>query len=142
MTAAERDHEVKQHLKRLKELRAVPRSDWHREFEDVLLLDIDSWNNNSYLEREVTIGEDAPRADYIIVTSNGLPDSAKAVFRIFRRHNVIEYKRPGPADHLENGRVRQSAARHDERRPVPGRRVDAHHLFGEKKQRALFRIDA
>ena len=95
MTAAERDHEVKQHLKRLKELRAVPRSDWHREFEDVLLLDIDSWNNNSYLEREVTIGEDAPRADYIIVTSNGLPDSAKAVFRIFRRHNVIEYKRPG-----------------------------------------------
>ena len=95
MTTAERDHEVKQHLKRLKELRAVPRSDWHREFEDVLLLDIDSWNNNSYLERVVSIGEDAPRADYIIVTSNGLPDSAKAVFRIFRRHNVIEYKRPG-----------------------------------------------
>ena len=95
MSSYEREQERVQLLDRLKALRAVPRSDWHREFEDVLQIDVDSWNNHAWIEREVSIGEDAPRADYLIVNSEGLPKTAKSVFQIFRKHNVVEYKSPG-----------------------------------------------
>ena len=79
---------------RLKILNAVPRTDWHREFENILWIEIDSWNNGSIIEREVTIGEDPPRADFILVSGEKMPDSVKDVFRIFRKKNAIEYKRP------------------------------------------------
>ena len=97
MTPAEKKAEIDALSARLKALRATPRSDWHREFEDVLQLDVDSWHTNSWIDTEVTIGEDAPRADFIIVNNDALPDSVKPIFRHLRRHNVIEYKGPGEA---------------------------------------------
>lgn len=97
MTPSERKAEIESLSARLKALRATPRSDWHREFEDILQLDVDSWKTNSWIDTEVTIGEDAPRTDFIIVNNDVLPDSVKSIFRHFRRHNVIEYKGPGEA---------------------------------------------
>lgn len=94
LTNAQKDRERKQLRDRLKALNAVPRSDWHREFENILQIEIESWQNSSVINREVSIGEDAPRADFILVNGNGLPAQVKSVFCIFRKKNVIEYKRP------------------------------------------------
>ena len=38
----------KSKILRLKALNAVPRSDWHREFEDAIQLEIASWDNGSW----------------------------------------------------------------------------------------------
>ena len=81
--------------KRLKDLSASPRSDWHREFEDALQLDVESWDNGSWLIREHTLGEDAPRIDFIVVSGENLPDDVKDIFKLFRKKNVIEFKGPG-----------------------------------------------
>ena len=94
MSHGQKDRERKLFRDRLKALNAVPRSDWHRGFEDILQIEIESWNNGSVLHREVSVGEDAPRADFIMVNSAGLPPGVKSVFRIFRRKNAIEFKRP------------------------------------------------
>ena len=94
LTDAQKDRERKQHRDRLKVLNAVPRSDWHREFEDILQIEIASWHNGSVILRETSIGEDAPRADFILISGARLTGPVKSVFRIFREKNAIEYKRP------------------------------------------------
>ena len=94
LSNAQKDRERKQLRDRLKTLNAAPRSDWHREFENLMQIEIESWGNDSKIDREVTIGEDAPRADFILVSSEELPEHVKSVFRIFRRKNAIEFKRP------------------------------------------------
>ena len=95
MTEAEKQEERKQLLARLKQLNTYPRSDWHREFEDALQIDVESWDNGSWVIREHSLGEEAPRIDFIVVSGNKLPTNVKAVFKIFRRNNVIEFKGPG-----------------------------------------------
>ena len=95
MTEAEKQEERKQLLSRLKQLNTYPRSDWHREFEDALQIDVASWDNGSWVIREHSLGEEAPRTDFIVVSGNRLPADAKDVFKIFRRNNVIEFKGPG-----------------------------------------------
>ena len=83
MTEAERKRERKLLLQRLKQLNTYPRSDWHREFEDALQLDVESWDNGSWVLREHSLGEDAPRIDFIVVSGNKLPDNVKDVFKGF-----------------------------------------------------------
>ena len=92
LSRAQKDREKKQLRARLKALNAVPRSDWHHEFENILQIEIESWQNGSVINREVSIGEDAPRADFILVSGTELPKHVKSVFRIFRKKNAIEYK--------------------------------------------------
>ncbi|MBR1627694.1 MAG: hypothetical protein IJ679_00305 [Lachnospiraceae bacterium] len=99
LSPEERQTEISIHLDRLKELRKVPRSDWHREFEDALQLDIEAWENGSWVIREHTLGEYPPRMDFIVVVGEKLPTDTKGVFRIFLRNNVIEFK--GPGDKLD-----------------------------------------
>ena len=94
LSPVQKDKERKQHRDRLKALNAVPRSDWHREFENLLQIEVEAWNNGTVINREVSIGEDAPRADFILVRGNRLPDHVKSVFLVFRKNNAIEYKRP------------------------------------------------
>ena len=94
MSNTEKEKERKIHAERLKKLNSVPRSDWHESFEYIMQLEIESWNNGSRVEREVSIGESAPRADFIIITGKKLPEFVKAVFRIFLKKNALEYKRP------------------------------------------------
>ena len=103
MTNSQKDREKKQLRERLKALNATPRSDWHREFEDILQTDVEEleelaakeqYKLVAHINREVTIGEDAPRADFIIVALDKLPKGAKSIFRQFRKQNLVEYKRP------------------------------------------------
>ena len=97
LSAGQKERERKLLRNRLKAINAVPRSDWHRDFENILQIEIDSWQNGTIIDREVSIGEDAPRADFIMVCDTELPEHVKSVFRIFRRKNAIEYKRPTEA---------------------------------------------
>ena len=105
MSEKERKEEIQFHRDRLKALHSSLRSDWHREFEDALQLDIESWKNGSWVIREYTIGEDAPRIDFIVVSGDKLPDDVKEVFRIFRQKNVIEFK--GPGDRITRETIRK-----------------------------------
>lgn len=95
MTEEEIQKEIGLLVARLKELRATPRSDWHREFEDILQIEIRNWGNNSWVIHEVSLGEDAPRIDFIVMSGDKLPENVKEVFHHFRKLNIIEYKRPG-----------------------------------------------
>ena len=95
MTEEERQQEATRLAERLKALRSVPRSDWHRGFEDLLQVEISEWGVKYKIDHEVTLGEDAPRIDFLVLTLNGLPDKIKTAFKHFRKQNVIEYKRPG-----------------------------------------------
>ena len=95
MTEKERQERIKELLAELKALRSFPRSDYHKGFEDALQLDVESWKNGAWTMREYTLGEDAPRIDFIVVSGNKLPTNVKAVFKRFLRKNVIEFKGPG-----------------------------------------------
>ena len=95
MTESERQKRIRELLAELKSLRSIPRSDWHREFENALQLDVESWANGSWVMREHWLGEDAPRIDFIVVSGDTLPDDVKDVFRRFLHKNVIEFKGPG-----------------------------------------------
>ena len=94
MTNAQKEKEKAILRERLKALNAVPRSDWHESFENIVQLEVEHWNNGTKVEREVSIGEGAPRTDFIVVTGERLPDFVKSVFRIFLKKNALEYKRP------------------------------------------------
>ena len=58
--------------------------------------------------REYTLGEDAPRIDFIVVSGDTLPPDVKEVFKLFRKKNVIEYKRPD--DSIDRLVIRKVAA--------------------------------
>ena len=107
MTETERQARIKELLAELKALRSFPRSDWHRGFEDALQLDVESWKE-SWVIREHTLGEDAPRIDFIVVSGGKLPPDVKAVFKRFLRKNVIEFK--GPGDKVTRLTIRKVAA--------------------------------
>ena len=69
MSGEERQTEATLLLERLKVLSSTPRSDWHRGFEDVLQVKLSSWGVKYRIHHEVTLGEDAPRIDYLVVCS-------------------------------------------------------------------------
>ena len=46
------------------------------------------------IEREHLLGEAPPRADYLILKEEDGLRMDKEIYRIFRRHNIIEYKNP------------------------------------------------
>ena len=58
--------------------------------------------------REHTLGEDAPRIDFIVASGGKLPPDVKAVFKRFLRKNVIEFK--GPGDKVTRLTIRKVAA--------------------------------
>ena len=49
------------------------------------------------MKTEEVLGEEPPRADYVIVIKDEKIDFDKAIFKIFRKHNVTEYKNPHDA---------------------------------------------
>ena len=95
MSDEERQTEATLLLERLKALRSIPRSDWHRGFEDVLQVKLSSWGVKYRIHHEVTLGEDAPRIDYLVVMLEDMPAIVEKAFKHFRKQDIIEYKRPG-----------------------------------------------
>ena len=91
MTEPEKKRRIEELRRELKELEAVPRSDWHKAFEAFLNLRIAKYDGVR-IDKEVEIGVNPPRADFIILTSDGKVDFEESIFRIFRKVNIIEYK--------------------------------------------------
>lgn len=94
MTAEEKKNRIAQLRAELKKLQSVPRSDWHAGFEALLRIEIHKYGNQVRIETEHVLGEDPPRTDYLILREDEGLVMDKEIFKIFRAHNVIEYKNP------------------------------------------------
>ena len=94
LTEQERKEQIEYHLAELKKLRAVPRSDWHAGFEALLRIETHKYADRVYIRTEEEIGEVPPRTDFVILVEDEEVDWEKAIFRIFRKINILEYKNP------------------------------------------------
>nr|MCR5767142.1 hypothetical protein [Lachnospiraceae bacterium] len=94
MTDEEKAAEVQQLRARLKELSAVPRSDWHRAFERILRFEALPYGSDVEIRVEQELGIDPPRTDYLILDDRKRMMHGKSIFSIFRGHNIVEYKNP------------------------------------------------
>ena len=94
LTEQERKEQIEYHLAELKKLRAVPRSDWHAGFEALLRIETHKYADRVHIRTEEEIGEVPPRTDFVILVEDEEVDWEKAIFRIFRKINILEYKNP------------------------------------------------
>ena len=92
MTDAERKKRIRELLAELKDLQAVPRSDWHAGFEALLRMEAHRFGDRVQIKTEHLLGEEPPRADFVVLIDQEGLLSDKAVFRIFRKFNVVEFK--------------------------------------------------
>ena len=94
MTPEKKKERIAQLRAELKELQAVPRSDWHAGFEALLRIDMHRYGSRVRIETEKILGEEPPRADYLVVKGEAGLEMEDEIFRVFRMHNIIEYKNP------------------------------------------------
>ena len=94
MTEQEKKQRVAELRAELKELEATPRSDWHAGFEALLRIETYKYGNRVHISTEEDIGVIPPRTDFVILVENEKVAFEEAVFQIFRRINILEYKNP------------------------------------------------
>ena len=94
MTEKERQNRIAELLVELKELQATPRSDWHAGFEALLRIETHKYENRVHLRTEEEIGVIPPRTEFVILVEDEQVEFEKAIFKIFRRINILEYKNP------------------------------------------------
>ena len=94
MTDRERKEKIAFHRAALKELLATPRSDWHTGFEALLRIETYKYGNSIRLLTEEVLGEEPPRADYVVLIEDEKVEFDKDIFKVFRKHNILEYKNP------------------------------------------------
>lgn len=97
LTEQERKEQIEYHLAELKKLRAVSRSDWHAGFEALLRIEMHKYADLVQISTEEEIGEVPPRTDFVILVEKEKIEWEKAIFRIFRKINILEYKNPHDA---------------------------------------------
>ena len=108
MTDKERKEKIAFHRAALKELLATPRSDWHTGFEALLRIETYKYGNSIRLLTEEVLGEEPPRADYVVLIEDKKVEFDKDIFKIFLKHNILEYK--NPHDSLNERVIRKIAA--------------------------------
>ena len=94
MTEQEKKQRIAELRAELKELEATPRSDWHAGFEAALRIETHKYGNRVHIRTEEEIGEVPPRTDFVILIEDERVEFEKAIFKIFRRINILEYKNP------------------------------------------------
>ena len=94
MTEEERNAEIAFHRERMKLLNATPRSDWHREFERILREEARPFGEDVVIRAEEELGIDPPRIDYLILDDMKRLMRSKTIFKMFKQHNIVEYKNP------------------------------------------------
>ena len=70
MTEKEKKKRIKELRAELKELLAVPKSEWHEAFEAFLRLQTFKYEGVT-IQTEVEVGTEPPRTDYIILVQDG-----------------------------------------------------------------------
>lgn len=94
MTEQERKERIAELLKELKELQATPRSDWHAGFEALLRIETHKYEDKVHIITEEEIGVIPPRTDFVIMVEDEEVVFDKAIFKMFRKINILEYKNP------------------------------------------------
>ena len=79
-------------LERIRELEPPPPSDWHSWMDALLHIVLHRYPVT--IEREFLLGSQPPRADFLILMEQEIVDLGLEIFRIFREHNIIEFKAP------------------------------------------------
>ncbi len=97
MTDEERKKRITELLTELKDLTATPRSDWHAGFEALLRIEAHKYGGRVQIKTEHLLGEEPPRADFVVLIDEKGLLSDKAIFKIFQKYNIIEYKNPHDA---------------------------------------------
>ena len=97
MSEEERKARISSLRAELKELLAVPRSDWHAGFEALLHIEAHKYGDRVRIKTENPLGEEAPRADFVVLIDEEGLLADKTIFRIFLKHNICEYKNPHDA---------------------------------------------
>ena len=70
-----------------------PPNDWHSWFYSLLMIELHGFPSVT-VEREVVLGAQPPRADFVVVKDEDIVDLGLGVFRGFRRRNILEFKSP------------------------------------------------
>ena len=85
---------VERQQKQLDKLLNPPPNDWHSWFYSLLMIKMYKYFPAVSVEREVLLGAQPPRADFIVLKESQKIDLELGVFRIFRKHNILEFKSP------------------------------------------------
>ena len=137
MTEQEKKQRIAELRTELKELEATPRSDWHAGFEAALRIETHKYGNLVHIRTEEEIGEVPPRADFVILTEDERVEFEKAIFKIFRRINILEYK--NPHDLLNGPVIRKAIGYANFYISRTGNRGVTITVFRAGRDRALFR---
>ena len=80
--------------KQIEALTNPPPNDWHSWFYSLLMIklgDIPSVR----IDREVVLGAQPPRADFVVISDDAAADLGLSVFKGYKKYNIIEFKSPG-----------------------------------------------
>ena len=78
---------------RLDELTTPPPNDWHSWFYSLLNIVLHKYKS-VVLDREVVLGSQPPRADFVVIMKDEDVDLELEIFRHFRKINILEFKNP------------------------------------------------
>ena len=105
LSEQERIEEIKRLRARLEELEKPPQNDWHAWFLAMLNISLFPYLDKIKIESEHLLGVEPPRADFLIIEEEDDVDLGLDIFKIFRRHNIIEFK--NPTDTLDRRTLRK-----------------------------------
>ena len=71
-----------------------PPNDWHTWFYAQLMISLHRFFPAVKVHRELSLGVQPPRADFVIVENGDVIDLGLDIFRCFRKHNILEFKSP------------------------------------------------
>ena len=80
--------------KKIDELLNPPPNDWHSWFYAQLMITLHRFFPAVTVYREVPLGAQPPRADFVVVENGDIIDLGLPIFKIFRKYNLLEFKSP------------------------------------------------
>ena len=82
---------VKKQQEKLDEMTPPPPNDWHSWFYTLLLIKLHDFPSVR-VDREVVLGAQPQRADFVVAKEDAVVDTGLKVFQNFRKHHIIEFK--------------------------------------------------
>ena len=79
-------------IARILELEPPPPNDWHSWMDALLHIVLHPYPVE--IEREIVLVNQPPRSDYLVLMEKEIVDLRLSIFKIFREHNIIEFKDP------------------------------------------------